>query len=1599
MKNKKGFTLVEIIGVVVILGIVLGLVSIAYVSINNHIKTTYYKEIETVLLQTAGEYYTYNQGEAPEVFGNNAEVSIATLVNGQYIEEVTDRNGNACDGYVVAYKNSYDRTNYYVCLKCSDYETDNAACRGEVDYSLQMTATVKDTTTRYQEGSFVNDYVTLTFRTFNDVKEIKVENENGDIVKSCNLEIKNDIASCKIQIDETGEYTAYGVSENGTKTDEKEISIKIDNQKPSFDIYENGVLITDKQEKDATNGDIDLVINVLNIRDLESGIKNIRYSFEKEGETNYQTVTTPREEFTIEKTLEIGKYTLIVEIEDNAGNRETKTIEYEVYRRLSIPTTDMYCNDLTYNGTEQELTKPSAEGFTFLNNKGTNAGSYTVRARLNENYRWSDGSNTDKTFTCTINKATPTLTLSATSGTVNAGSTISFTESANVVGNFSNVSGTTSVATVSPASYTGVAANTTRTVTVTGVSNGSSKITVTFTPTDTTNYNTRTATYTVTGYRIASVGSCNNLIYNGVSQTLASGGTGVSYSNNTRTAAGSQTVTVTASSGYRFSDNTTSKTLNCSINKKSVAVTWGNTTTFTYNGKTQAPTATASSGVSGETLSITRTTGINAGSYTSTASLSSVTGGQASTSNYTLTGTTKAFTINKATPTLTLSATSGTVNAGSKVTFTEKASVAGNFSNVSGTTSVATVSPGSYTGVAANTAKTVTITGVSNGSSKITVTFTPTDTTNYNTRTATYTVTGYKVASTGSCQSRTYNGTSQTLASGGTGVSYSNNTRTAAGSQTVTVTASSGYRFSDNTTSKTLNCSINKKLVAVTWGSTTTFTYNGKAQAPTATASSGVSGETLNITRTTGTNAGSYTSTASLSSVTGGQALASNYTLTGTTKSFTINKATPTLTLSATSGSVNAGSTVTFTERASVAGSFSNVSGTTSVATVSPASYTGVAANTARTVTVTGVSYGSSRITVTFTPTDTTNYNTRTAIYTVTGYYNPATTGSCNNLTYNGRSQTLASGGTGVSYSNNTRTNAGSQTVTVTALSGYRFSDNTTSKTLNCSINKKSVAVTWGSTTTFTYNGKAQAPTATASSGVSGETLNITRTTRTNPGSYTSTASLSSVTGGQALTSNYTLTGTTKAFKINNATLSGGSVVITGSNKVGSTLTAKVTNTSPTATYKYQWWYSSSSSATSGTNISGATSSTYVPTATYRGYYIGVTVTASKTYYNSKTFNDKTDATNNSYATLVQEVTYTVRHYQMNNDGVNYTLVSTTTGTDLVGESVTPPVNTYQNFTSPSTKTITLSATASNNVVNYYYTRTCYGEYCGYCTKGSALGQCMYEERSELGLYQSGLTNDEDNYRVIGTKTDQPNNYICFGTTDEAKCTDATYLHRIIGVFTDSHQVRLIREEANAGRRFHNSSLSTAHYHYSSLATGSFSSIPTTATFGWPTTINGSTKWSDIVINRTFGEIHNMSAYTYNAQAFVNIDEAVEGYSGSYTSKAYPIALSDLLLSTGSTTLTFQNSYNTIKNSWLLLGSNEWTYQMFNTSHAWVISSGGKLCGNSTSLSSYCSEVSGYVTYSYAVRTNFQLHQNVLFCGGDGSKTDPIILGWGNCTN
>ena len=250
---------------------------------------------------------------------------------------------------------------------------------------------------------------------------------------------------------------------------------------------------------------------------------------------------------------------------------------------------------------------------------------------------------------------------------------------------------------------------------------------------------------------------------------------------------------------------------------------------------------------------------------------------------------TKTFSTNAQTANIT-DASNGT----GSYTYTEKTET-----NASGTATNYISINGTTINIAANTPAgtyTYVITATDNGS-KVT-------------KDATYTITIGKAAATNPTLSNTtltYNGAAQYVTvSGGYGgtIYYRTSTNNSSwGSWTTTkpsltdvgtiyvqayVAGDGNHNNTGATGSVTLR--MNPKSVAVTWGTTTTFTYNENAQAPTAAATSGVANETINVTRTTGTNAGSYTSTASISSVTGGRARKENYTLTGNTKAFTINK-------------------------------------------------------------------------------------------------------------------------------------------------------------------------------------------------------------------------------------------------------------------------------------------------------------------------------------------------------------------------------------------------------------------------------------------------------------------------------------------------------------------------------------------------------------------------------------------------------------------------------------------------------------------------------------------------------------------------------------
>ena len=473
--------------------------------------------------------------------------------------------------------------------------------------------------------------------------------------------------------------------------------------------------------------------------------------------------------------------------------------------------------------------------------------------------------------------------------------------------------------------------------------------------------------------KIAATLTCSNKTYNGIGQTACSCSGGTLGGTSSATDAGTYTASCTPDGNHTAADNKSWK-----MNAKPVAVTWG-TTTFTYNGRAQAPSASATTGVTGETMAVTRTTGTNAGSYTSTASCSSVTGGRAKCSNYTLTGNTKAFSI-------------------------ERASM----------TAPSSPSDKNYTGKEQ-------VSGIT--------------------------------CPTGSTAGGTQKATN-------------------AGTYKQTCTPDGNHKWSDGTTTaKSITWTINPKSVAVTWGTTTIFTYNGKAQGPSASISTGISTESIILGITAETNAGSYTSTAScggVNTVLGISGKCSNYTLTGTTKAYTINKqkVSPPTNLNVTTAGI-----VTWTR----------VSNATS--------YQISMDNTNWTAATSGIDYLSSIISSTGTRTiylrginsDTTNYETGASanksisVYTVTAKSGNETMGTVSPTSYK-----VISGATysvnsnqlllkGITSGTTTKTLS---TITASPKSGYKFGSwSSTSGTISSDT---TITASYGyNSYTVTFNGNS----------------------------------------------------------------------------------------------------------------------------------------------------------------------------------------------------------------------------------------------------------------------------------------------------------------------------------------------------------------------------------------------------------------------------------------------------------------------------------------------------------------------------------------------
>ena len=131
MKNKKGFTLIELIAVIIIIGLV-ALIAIPFFTGSfEDFKKNFYNNLSTTFLSGGKEFFADNSRYLPRRYLYAQKVSLETLQSEKYLKSFKDYTGGECDienSYIIVIKIAKNKYEYAACLSCpgDNYENFNS---------------------------------------------------------------------------------------------------------------------------------------------------------------------------------------------------------------------------------------------------------------------------------------------------------------------------------------------------------------------------------------------------------------------------------------------------------------------------------------------------------------------------------------------------------------------------------------------------------------------------------------------------------------------------------------------------------------------------------------------------------------------------------------------------------------------------------------------------------------------------------------------------------------------------------------------------------------------------------------------------------------------------------------------------------------------------------------------------------------------------------------------------------------------------------------------------------------------------------------------------------------------------------------------------------------------------------------------------------------------------------------------------------------------------------------------------------------------------------------------------------------------------------
>jgi len=311
-----------------------------------------------------------------------------------------------------------------------------------------------------------------------------------------------------------------------------------------------------------------------------------------------------------------------------------------------------------------------------------------------------------------------------------------------------------------------------------------------------------------------------------------------------------------------------------------------------------------------------------------------------------------------------------------------------------------------------------------------------------------------------------------------------------------------------------------------------------------------------------------------------------------------------------------------------------------------------------------------------------------------------------------------------------------------------------------------------------------------------------------------------------------------------------------------------------------------------------------------------------------------------------------------------------------------------------------LSGTGTNITVKSTTTSYCYL----YFDIGTTDTEKLIENVSSDVLWESTLK--DDGYRYVGTN---PDNYICFGTTNISTCTGNTdlYMYRIIGIFEDSEgeqHLKLIKKEAlNTSYAWNADYQNDVSWSVSDIYKGiNGSYFLTNSTYSYMQDTNWTDKiaiWDYTATNTKTYESSGPNYYNSVTVQNIYLHEmnrssktSSVGVWDTVSSKIGLMYVSDYLLSLGNSALSYTSYTNrtTLKTGWIHLSNNntdvfqyEWTLSRYGDNY-------GYYDAYAVSQDGHVGALDVFIDY-ISVRPVFYLTSDVTLSGG-GTSESPYII-------